>query len=260
MAKAEEFPEEGELVVCSVQTVKDFGVFVSLDEYENKEGFIHIRDVATGWVKYIRDHVREGQKIVCKVLGVDPSKGHIDLSLKSVNEHQRREKIQQWKNENKAEKLLDIVAEKLDKSLDECYEEFGWALVEEFGTLYNAFESASADPKALDEEGLEGDWKETFVEVAKENVTPPYVRIDGYVDITCPEPYGVDKIRESLLCGKDSVGGNLEIDYVGAPTYRLIVTDSDYKSAEDELKKAAKAIMSKMEGCEGETKFYREMD
>jgi len=87
------WPEEDELVVCSVVKVTDFGAFVELDEYGRKEGLIHISEVASGWVKYIRDHVREGQKIVCKVLYVDESKHHIDLSLKDVNEHQRREKI-----------------------------------------------------------------------------------------------------------------------------------------------------------------------
>ena len=105
MSRVRGFPEHGELVVCTVKNVKNFGAFVTLDEYDDKEGFVHVRDVATGWVKYIRDYIREGQKIVCKVLGVDSSKGHIDLSLKSVNEHQKREKIQQWKNEKKAEKL-----------------------------------------------------------------------------------------------------------------------------------------------------------
>ena len=89
MSRARGFPENGELVVCTVTSVKNFGAFVTLDEYDNKEGFIHVRDVATGWVKYIRDYIREGQKIVCKVLGVDSQKGHTDLSLKSVNDHQK---------------------------------------------------------------------------------------------------------------------------------------------------------------------------
>ena len=102
MLKADDFPEEGELIIGTVQTVKNYGAFVILDEYENKEGFIHITEVATGWIKYIRDYIRERQKVVCKVLRVDKSKGHVDLSLKQVNEHQRREKIQDWKNEQKA--------------------------------------------------------------------------------------------------------------------------------------------------------------
>ena len=136
----EEFPEEGELVVSTVRNVKTFGAFVSLDVYGGKEGFIHITEVASGWIKYIRDYVREGQKIVCKVLRVDPAKGHVDLSLKRVNEHQRREAIQRWKNEQKAEKLLSIVGEKLKIPAEDCQEKFGYDLVEKFGTLYKAFE------------------------------------------------------------------------------------------------------------------------
>ena len=139
MSRVRGFPENGELVVCTVKNVKNFGAFVTLDEYDDKEGFVHVRDVATGWVKYIRDFIREGQKIVCKVLGVDSSKGHIDLSLKSVNEHQKREKIQQWKNEKKAEKLVEIVAERMNISVDEAYDMFGNELLEVSETLYGAF-------------------------------------------------------------------------------------------------------------------------
>ena len=41
MQRAEEFPEEGELIIGTVQTVKNYGAFVILDEYENKEWFIN---------------------------------------------------------------------------------------------------------------------------------------------------------------------------------------------------------------------------
>src|SRR5439155_935130 len=47
--RAYEWPDEGELVVCTVANVKNFGAFVTLDEYENKEGFIHIAEVSSGW-------------------------------------------------------------------------------------------------------------------------------------------------------------------------------------------------------------------
>jgi translation initiation factor 2 subunit 1 len=258
MARAGEFPEESELVVCTVQSVKNFGAFVTLDEYDSKEGFIHIRDVATGWVKYIRDFIREGQKIVCKVLGVDATKGHIDLSLKSVNEHQKREKIQQWKNENKAEKLLGIVAERLGKTLDEAYEEFGYGLIETFGTLYAAFEQCAANGKALEEEGFEGDWKAVFIEVAKENVTPPYVQIDGYLELTSPLPDGVNRIKAALLAGKESTEGDLKIQYIGAPRYRVVIIAPDYKTAEEELRKVTERIINEMKESEGEAIFHRE--
>ncbi len=258
MVRVSEFPDEGELVVCTVQNVKNFGAFVTLDEYDNKEGFIHIRDVATGWIKYIRDHVREGQKIVCKVLGVDSTKGHIDLSLKSVNEHQRREKIQQWKNENKAEKLMEIVAERLGKGTQQCYEEFGFELMEKYGTLYGAFEQCAANSESLKENEFEGPWTEVFVQVARENVTPPFVQIDGYLELTCPLPDGVDHIRNSLLDGMGSSTEKVKIQYVGAPRYRVLLTAPDYKAAEEEMKRVTDGIIASLKHCGGQGAFFRE--
>jgi translation initiation factor 2 subunit 1 len=136
------WPDEGDNVVCSVKRVTDFGAFVELDEYGHREGLIHISDVASGWVKYIRDHVREGQKIVCKVLYVDTAKHHIDLSLKDVNEHQRREKIQEWKNEQKAEKWIEYVA-KTTKISKEDLPKLTDLFYEKFGSVYAAFQKSA---------------------------------------------------------------------------------------------------------------------
>jgi len=257
MAKVGEFPEEGELVVCTVQNVKNFGAFVTLDEYGDKEGFIHVRDVATGWVKYIRDYVREGQKVVCKVLGVDSSKGHIDLSLKSVNEHQRREKVQQWKNETKAEKLLEIVATRLNRSIENCWEEFGYDLVDRFGSLYGAFESCAIDDDALDEAELSGDWTDAFVEVAKENVTPPFVQIAGILELRSPAPDGVERVKTALKKGKESEE-DLEIQYIGAPRYRLVMSAPDYKTAEEALKAVTGLIIDDIKESGGDGSFHRD--
>ncbi|MBI0583345.1 MAG: translation initiation factor IF-2 subunit alpha [Methanomassiliicoccus sp.] len=258
MVRQSDFPEEGELVVCTVQSVKNFGAFVSLDEYDNKEGFIHIRDVATGWVKYIRDYVREGQKVVCKVLGVDSSKGHIDLSLKSVNEHQKREKIQQWKNENKADKLIEIVAERLGIQKEESYEQFGYDLIDTYGTLFGAFETVATHAGSLEEEGLSGTWVAAFTEVAKENVTPSFVQIDGILEMTCYHPDGVDRIKDALIAGIVSSKEQVKIQYIGAPRYRVVVAAADYKTAEEEMKLVTGSIVSSLQSCGGKAVFHRE--
>ena len=135
------WPDIGDFVVCTVKDVADFGAYTTLEEYDGKEGFIHISEIKAGWVKYVRDYVREGQKIVCKVLNVDTGRRHIDLSLKDVNEHQKRAKIQDWKNEQKANKWMQFVAEETETSPRKCRR-----LPEtdrSFGTLYSAFEEAA---------------------------------------------------------------------------------------------------------------------
>ncbi|MCD6448374.1 MAG: translation initiation factor IF-2 subunit alpha [Thermoplasmata archaeon] len=255
-----ELPEKGELVVCTVTKAKGFGAFVELEEYPGKRGFIHIKEVAPGWVKNIRDYVREGQRIVCKVMDVDPSKGYVDLSLKRVNEHQKREKIQQWKNEQKAKKLLEMVGKKVGLSVDECYEKFGYELIKKFGSLYSAFEEVARNEKVLEEEGFEGEWIEPFIEIAKENIVIPYVEIKAYVEITCPTPDGIKHIKKALQMIEGSKGEiEIGVRYVSAPLYRIEVRAPDYKSAEKELRARVEKCIDYIKKHGGEGEFKREL-
>ncbi len=259
--KRKEYPEEGEFVVGTVVNVQNYGAFVSLDEYPNKEGFIHIAEIASGWVKRIRNHIKERQKVVCKVLHVDESKGHIDLSLKRVNEHQKREKIKEWKNNQKAEKLLEMLASRLGKTVEECYEEFADALIDKFGSLYAAFEETAYDPGILEQEGFTGEWVKEFQTLAQENITIPFVEITGYVNIASPLPDGVNHIRNALLKGEESEYEDVEIKihYIGGGQHSLSVKAPDYKIAEEELRKAVERIENEISG-KGSLTFHRKME
>jgi Translation initiation factor 2, alpha subunit (eIF-2alpha) len=250
------WPEIGDLVVCTVVNVVDFGAFVQLDEYDKKEGLIHISEVASGWVKYIRDHVREGQKIVCKVLNVDPSRSHIDLSFKDVNEHQRRAKIQEWKGEQKAEKWLEFVADATGIDKEALYDQ----LADKFGGLYFLFEDAAArGSEAL--KGLQPEVAAQIELIAKENVKIPYVYITGYVDLVCPQPNGIDVIKRALKAAMKSENDEVRFDvsYIGAPRYRIRTVALDYKTAENAMKKAANAAIEVVIKAGGTGKFLREL-
>ena len=256
--KSQEWPNEGELIVGTVYKVLNYGAFANLEEYACKEAFIHISEVSSGWVKNIRDHVRENQKIVARVLRVNPKKGHVDASLKRIREDQRTKKIQQWKIEQKAEKFLELVAKSLDKDLDTAYEEVGYELMDIFGDVYGAFESAAEEgAETLTEEGISQEWADAITEVAVKNIQPPEVHITGYVDIENYAPNGVEIIKEALLAAEDE---NIEVQCVGAPRYRITVTSTDYKIAETQLKEAALKAVEIVEDAGGKGEFLREID
>lgn len=258
----ERWPESGDLVVCTVKNVVDFGAFVALDEYPDKEGLIHISEVASGWVKYIRDHVREGQKIVTKVLNVDPNRGHIDLSLKDVNEHQRREKIQEWKNNQKAKRWLQFVAEEL-KLKEQTVEEIEKQLIDTYDAVYYAFEEAAIQgSEAIEKAGISKKIAKKIADVASENVKIPYVDISGYVELTSPRPDGVEVIKGALNTALQSEDEDVKIDisYFGAPRYRIKVTAPDYKIAENVLRKAAKSAISFVQKRDGKGEFFRQIE
>ena len=257
-----EYPEEGDLVVGTAVKVQNFGAFVTLDEYPGREGFIHIAEIATGWVKRIKNHIKEKQKVVCKVMHVDMEKDHVDLSLKRVNEHQRRDKIQEWKNSQKSEKLLEMAAKQIGKSVDECYKEFAQDLIKKYGTLYAAFEECAYDPEALKNDGFKGDWLKDFEDVAKNSISIPFVDIKGYLNITSWLPDGIKHIRNVLSEAEKSEYEDVDIQvkYIGAPEYMITIKAPDYKIAEDEMKKTVEKIKDSLKKYNGECEFHRKQE
>ncbi|MFT4889722.1 MAG: translation initiation factor 2 subunit 1 [Halobacteriales archaeon] len=254
------WPDNGELVVGKIDEIEDFGVFVDLQEYEDKRGLVHISEVASGWIKNIRDHVAEGQTVVAKVLDVDRDAQQIDLSLKDVNDHQRKETIQRWKNEQKADNwMLQAFGEDVS---DEKYGGVANELLAEFGSLYDGFEAAAIHgAEALEETDLTDEEIEKVVEAARENVSVPYVNVTGYVDLESPNPDGIDDVKAALKAAEgdgdipDEV--DLEVTYVGAPEYRIRVQAPTYKTAESQLEACAERASEAIEARGGTGTFHR---
>ncbi|MBI2673100.1 S1 RNA-binding domain-containing protein, partial [Candidatus Woesearchaeota archaeon] len=104
--KKKGLPEEGELVLCTVKKILPHSVFVNIDDYENLEGMIHISEISPGRIRNIRNFVIEGKKLICKVLTTNKERQQVDLSLRRVSISLRKEKNQEYKQEQKAEKIL----------------------------------------------------------------------------------------------------------------------------------------------------------
>ena len=114
------FPEEQELVLCTVTNVQGHAVFARIEEY-GVTGMIHISEVAPGRIRNIREFVKEGKVIVCKVLRINTERGHIDLSLRRVTEMQKRTKTDSIKNEQRAEKIVEQLAHQLKEPIEVLY-------------------------------------------------------------------------------------------------------------------------------------------
>jgi translation initiation factor 2 subunit 1 len=263
VAKLTEFPEEGELVVGTVHKVQNFGAFILLEEYGGKEGFCHIREVASGWVKRIRDFVREQQRVVCKVQGVSEAKGHIDLSLKAVNDHQRRETIQRWKNEQKADKLIEMFAERIGMDAPTVTTMVVKQCLGVWETMYDAFtDAAELGPDVFAEEKITGDWIPEFIVFSKENIQAQFVEVVGFVEVQSNEPNGVKVLQKALKAAEKSEFEDVKIrvTYKGSPYYRVEVHAPDYKIGEEQLRKAADRAIETVTKGGGRGGFHREID
>ncbi|KYH42739.1 MAG: translation initiation factor IF-2 subunit alpha [Candidatus Bathyarchaeota archaeon B63] len=258
--KREDWPELGELVVASVNRIMDYGVYVTLDEY-GREGFLHISEISSSWVKNIRDFVREGEKVVLKVLRVDPEKGHIDLSLRRVTKREKREKMLLWKQSKKAESLMRSVSQRLRVPIEELYEKAWVPLEKAFGTAYDGLEKAAREgAEPLLKSGIPKELAEALTSVAKDRIRITSVKVKGTLKIACTKPDGVLRIKKALMEAKRvkvPSGSNIKIYAVSPPKYRVEVTALDFKTANSILQRVSEAAVRGIKEAGGEGEFKR---
>ena len=245
--KEVEWPEVGDLVVCSVVNITPHGAYVTLDEHEIKEGFLHISEISSRWVKNIRAHVREGQKVVLKVLRVNPDVGHVDLSLRRVTERERREKLLAWKHLTKSEALLKMATQKKNVTSKETTKARS-KIEGYYGDLYTGLEeSVFRGEEALLEAGVNKKIAEKLTAISKAKIKAPRVRVKGTLKLSNAKPNGADLLRSAFKKAK-TVKTPKDVDvriYVlGPPKYRIEVNARNYKDAEKILEEKTNAVIN----------------
>ncbi|MBL7148105.1 MAG: translation initiation factor IF-2 subunit alpha [Nanoarchaeota archaeon] len=251
--KKKGFPEINEIVICTIKNILPHAVFVNLDEYD-KEGMLHISEVSPGRIRNIRDYVREGKKITCKILRINKEKGHIDLSLRRVNLSQKRKKVEEYKQEQKAEKLLEYAAKESKINLETIYKEAGYKIIEDYGTLSEAFLDIVNNDLNLKELGIKKSIADKITELVKTKIKPPEVTISGTLKIENHKENGIEIIKNIL---KKAIKNNINISYLGAPKYKIIIKAKDYKTAESELKNITNNLEKDIKSEGGTFEFIR---
>lgn len=242
-------PDEGELVFCEVSKVRYNSVFCNIEEYGGRTGLIHISEISPGRIRNIRDYVKEGKWIVCKVIKTDEEKGHVDLSLRRVTEIEKRNKINERKQELKAEKIIDSLAAKIDKKGRTLYFKIAEKILPDYEMIHYAFQDVVENDVSLKKLGIDKEYADRLEELVKEKIKPKTVTISGDLEIKTWAENGVETVKKALQQALNQ-GGKIDITYLGSGKYSVIVEAKKYKKAEKELKNAldsAKKIVATTE-------------
>lgn len=249
------YPDVGDLTIATVRQVVDYGAYVKLDEYEGIEGLVHISEVSTTWVKNIREHVREGQKLVLKVLRVDRQRGQVDLSLRRVTGREKTDKMLEWKRSKKAESIIKSAGERL-KADPETIEKIRLLLYEKLENPYEAFQDAVEEgEEVFTKLGVAPEWATALTEVSKSKIKLEKASLTATIELTCKTREGVEAIRAALSSAKKVKkprGAGVRIYAIGAPRYRIEATTREYSEAEALLNSAVDEAMNTVKGFGGE--------
>ncbi len=253
LLKKKGFPEASELVICTVTSVQHHSVFCRLDEYD-ATGMIHISEVSPGRIRNIRDFVKEGKVVVCKVLSVSREKGHIDLSLRRVTESQQRSKINEVKQQQKAEKIIEFVAQKLKMKPDDAFSTVSSSILKHYSSLFACFSDVVEGRASLEKLGIQKNIAEEIESVIRQRLKPAEVEIKGVISLVSYDSDGVDVVKDAL---KKAAGEGVELKYIGAGKYSISVRAPDFKKAEQKIASSTKAAISYIDSKQGFGEFVR---
>ncbi|MHA7646400.1 S1 RNA-binding domain-containing protein [Nitrosopumilus sp. S4] len=252
----QEMPEQGEIVLATITKVMDHGAYVTLDEYDDIQGFLHISEIAPGWIRSVNRFVRDGEKKVLLVKKVNSQRGDIDLSLKQVSNDQKKQKLKEVKKFEKGKTILQNVKEKAKLS-DAEVEKLEDSIYSKFDSVYDAFIEIGRNGIESVKELKLAKKTATVIEEICSKIKLPSVEIRGIMEITNQRSDGVEIIKKTLLDAikKDPT---IDITYLGAPKYRLSITSENFKAAEKSLKPIIAEIQTNIEKKKGSFKFTRE--
>ena len=253
----QQYPRVGETVVCVVTKVLDYGAFVELVEYGNTKGFIHISHVASGWIKNIRNFVREGQVRAAKVVSINTEKNQIDLSLTKVFQQEEKARIEEWKQLKRNKKFIEILAQENKQGFERVWEEVAEPLISEFGSLQDALYAI-----ALQKEGamkiVPKNWRQALLKLVEKNITVQEKTVSGTISLSSMEPNGVEIIRSALeKAASPSTGVTVSVTYSGSGKFLVKVSSFYFKESERVLGSISQAVLEEIKEKKGTGKFEK---
>ena len=232
--KRQGLPEVDEIVLCKVTKLYPNSVFVDLLEY-GESGIVHISEVSPGRIRNLRDFVSIDRQIVCKVLRIDLQNHHIDLSLRRVNTTQRQQKLEEIKQELKSELLIKNISKKLNKPVEQLYQEISRKVFKEYSHLYLCFHAVVEDPHLLEKLGIEKNLAKELEEAIIDKFKPKKILLKALITLQTYDQNGIDKIK-SILLAIEKISSSTNILFLGGGRYQLSIEETDYKEAEKKLK------------------------
>jgi translation initiation factor 2 subunit 1 len=242
-------PDEGDLVVVEITDVDQNSAFASLEEYDDLQGMIHISEASRSWIQDLTKEFSEGEKTVAQVIDVDDDS--IDLSLKRVNEKQKKDKMNQWNMEKKASKFVEELEDKID--VDDIYEQVVFPLQKEFDSSFHGFEISIAREEEL-KDIIGEEATEAIQEVARNNIDLKQEKFEGEIELEFNQGDGLERIKEVFEEVEDD---GIEIKYMSAPSYSIEAWGRTQELAKKRMDETVERIKSKAGDLDGSFEFSK---
>lgn len=224
-------PDTGEILLVKISKIMPHGAYCELVEYD-ASAYLPISEVASGWIKNIHERIKEGQKDVAKVIFVDAGRKAIDVSLKKVTTKEKKDKINEYTLEKRAEKFFTQALSAVHK--ESKLEEFKRNISQSVSTYTDLLDLIyeKRDEKNL----LDDDVRAALFDIITKNMKPKVYSVSYMFELTAINGKGGMSIIKKAYEEIEKLG--VEVLYEGAPHYKVTAKGPSYIVAENKIKDA----------------------
>eukprot|EP00811_Abedinium_folium_P000223 NODE_10202_length_1369_cov_6.494364.p1 GENE.NODE_10202_length_1369_cov_6.494364~~NODE_10202_length_1369_cov_6.494364.p1 ORF type:complete len:368 (-),score=115.65 NODE_10202_length_1369_cov_6.494364:266-1297(-) len=229
-----EFPELEDRVVVQVKRIVDMGAYVSLLEYNGREGMLLLSELSKRRIRSVAKLLKVGRTEICMVLRVDEDKGYIDLSKRRVAPDEAAAKDEVFAKAKAVHGIMRHVGLLNNVGVDVMCAKMSWPLYAKYPSAHEAFRRhANGEINMWDEVDLTEVGDEAKIAKIKEDVetclsrrlVTQTLRLRAKIEVSCNEYDGIEAIRAALTDGlrASKEDCELKIHLVAHPVFVLTV-------------------------------------
>jgi len=214
--------------MVNVRHIAEMGAYVTLLEYNNKEGMILLSELSRRRIRSVNKLIRVGRNECVVVIRVDKDKGYIDLSKRRVYSKDLVQCEERFAKAKAVNSILRHVAEQLgydsEEQLEDLYERTAWYFdrkLKKKTASYDIFKKAIIDATVLDECDITAEMRDKLLEDIRKRLTPQPVKIRADIEVSCFAYDGIEAVKAALIeaqkCSTEEMP--IKINLIAAPLF-----------------------------------------
>lgn len=219
------FPEIDEVVFVTISSFSDNGIYCTLVEYDNKEGFISNTELEKK-IYYERKKYFNFKKVYPMIVtDIDFEKHFIDLSHKKIKSEERDKYIKYFDYVSKMYRLTQEFSKISKLSVTDLLPLTMWNFMkkDDIENSQKKFKAILQKPDEFVEKAKEIYPSESndFLDNLSSRISSTTLTIHQHFDLVVYCENAIQEIKNIL--NFPELGENIRIEYINSPTYRFIV-------------------------------------
>lgn len=241
-------PDEGEIVAVRVDELQEYGVNVTLLEY-NMKGMVFSHEISKRRIRSMKEVVRIGQETAATVTKINAEANSVDLSIRMCSPEEIVSTLEQYNRHKVISKLVGRVATLRNIDMRDELELSVWPHIQKETDVYDAF--VSVNDSATDAESVLGIHEDAEIQairmehyrkIIRDRLPTPTYTETRDVRIVCLDCLSApEKLTAALNAVAES---GIDVWVIAPPMYRFVATDNNQETARARVEEACALAQS----------------